>query len=87
MSITVERDNSDDLGTLVNRVVYGKERVKVIQDGKPVAAVIPIEDLVFLEDLEDRLDILEALEALEEARTEGGVKTWDSFAAELGLSD
>jgi hypothetical protein len=87
MSITADRDKSGDLETLVNRAVQGKERVKIIQEGKPGAAIIPIDDLALLEDLEDRLDTLEALEALEEARIKGGVKTWERFAAELGLLD
>jgi hypothetical protein len=80
-------NSSEDLGTLVDRAVLEKERCTVIQEGKPVAAVIPIEDLILLEELEDRLDVLEALEAIEEAHAKGGVKTWESFAAELGLSD
>ena len=49
-----------------------KERVRVVCDGREIAAVIPLEDLELLEELEDRLDVLEALDAIAEAKREGG---------------
>ena len=41
----------DEFATILNRVVDGKERIVLHRDGKPVAAVIPVEDLKLLERL------------------------------------
>lgn len=40
-----------DLSGIVNRAAYGKERIVVCRHGKPLAAVVPIEDLHLLERL------------------------------------
>ncbi len=48
---------------ILNRVAYAKERVVLTRRGKPLAAVVPIEDieaLEALEALEDRIDIEES---------------------------
>lgn len=49
MSIT---DARGDFAELVNVVAYKKERVALTRRGKPVAAIVPIEDLRSLEDVE-----------------------------------
>jgi len=36
---------------ILNRVAYGKERIVVSRRGKPLAAMVPIEDLHLLERL------------------------------------
>jgi prevent-host-death family protein len=41
---------------VLNRAAYGKERVVLSRRGKPVAAVVPIEDISALEALEDARD-------------------------------
>lgn len=69
---------------VVNRAAYGKERVALTRHGKPVAAVVPIEDVELLEAVEDRIDLAEARSALAEAREQGTV-TLAAFRAELGL--
>jgi len=71
----------DNLATVVNRVAFGRERVTLTRRGKPVAAVIPLEDLELLEALEDRLD----LEAAREAMREPGAIPWEQIKAELDL--
>ena len=48
------------VGDTLRRVRRQRERVVVEDEGKPIAAVIPIEDLDLLEALEDRYDIDEA---------------------------
>jgi hypothetical protein len=53
--------------------------------GKALAAVVPIEDLKWMEELEDRLDIEEARAALKEDREQGGRVSLEQLAAELGL--
>lgn len=42
------------LSELVNRVAYGDERVVIVRRGKPVAALVSVEDLHRLESIEPR---------------------------------
>jgi prevent-host-death family protein len=51
-----------DLSAIINRVVYGGERIILASRGKPKAAIISIEDLHRLEEMEKTVD--------ESARTE-----------------
>ncbi len=74
----------DEFSDLVNRVAYGKERVVLTRRGKPLAAVVPLEDVELLERLEDRIDLDEARAALAEARDDGTV-SWEKIKAEIGL--
>ncbi len=74
----------DEFSDLVNRVAYGKERVVLTRRGKPLAAVVPLEDVELLERLEDRIDLDEARAALAEAR-DGGTVSWEEIKAEIGL--
>lgn len=55
---------------IVNRAAYGKERVVITRRGKPLVAVVPIEDMEALEAIEDRIDIEEADKVL--AQIEAG---------------
>ena len=66
----------------VERVAEERERVTLTREGKPVAAIVPAEDLELLEALEDRLDVEEARRALAE---EGPSVAWQKVKAELGL--
>ncbi len=75
----------EDIQSAVDRAAGNKERVKVVCNGKEIAAVIPLEDLELLEELEDRLDLMEALEAIDEAEREGGIIPWREFKKQLGL--
>jgi prevent-host-death family protein len=56
----------DGLAEAVNRVYYQGERVIVERRGKPVAAIVSVEDLNRLEDIEDLLDVEAAKKALKE---------------------
>ncbi len=78
---TAARDNFADT---INRVSYGRERIVIRRRGKEVAAVVPIEDLRFLEELEERLDLEEAKAALAETEKKGSIP-WDRIKKELGL--
>jgi prevent-host-death family protein len=70
------------LATILNVVEFKRERVVLDRHGKPVAAVVPYEDLELLEHLEDRYD----LEAARAALREGGPNVpLEELAAELGL--
>ncbi len=74
----------DEFSDLVNRAAYGKERVVLTRRGKPLAAVVPLEDVELLERLEDRIDLDAARAALAEARDDGTV-SWEEIKAEIGL--
>ena len=52
---------------MINQVAYGGERVVLDRHGKPIAAIIPIDDLTFLEEIEDRMDVDAAKRALDES--------------------
>lgn len=79
----------DGLGELINRVNYRHERMRVTRRGKPVAALVPLEDLEFLEQVLDALDderdlptILERLRRFDET---GEAVPWAKVKADLGL--
>lgn len=78
-----------NLGELINRVLYRSERVKVTRRGKPVMALVPLEDLEFMEKvldaIEDEADlplIKERLRNFEETRE--GIP-WKQVKADCGL--
>jgi len=72
------------LSTVINRAAFGKERVVLTRRGKEIVAVVPIEDLRFLEELENRIDLDEARAALTEAKRKGTI-SWERIKADLGL--
>ncbi len=77
-------DARRNLAELVNRVAYGKERVVLTRHGKQLCALVPIEDLSFL----DRLRAAAARQDVAEARQEqegGATITWSELKDELGL--
>ncbi len=71
------RQNFSDI---LNRAVYGGERVIVHRGKKPVAAVVPMEDLEMLEQIEDRVDLEEVRKRLQEPNI-----PWSKIKKELGL--
>jgi prevent-host-death family protein len=73
----------NDFSTVLNRAAFGKERVILKRRGKPIAAVVPMEDVALLQSLEDQLDIADALAARKEARKKG-TKSLTKLRAELG---
>ena len=78
---SVARDNFADT---LNRVSYSKERVVIRRHGKDIAAVVPIEDLQFLEELENQLDLQEVLKALKESEGKKNIP-WEKVKKELDL--
>jgi prevent-host-death family protein len=66
---------------MLNRVQYRGERVIVERHGKPVAAIVSVDDLEVLEALEDRLD----LDAARKALKEPGSKSLKDIRAALGV--
>lgn len=67
---------------VINRVAYRNERVLVTRRGKPIAAIIPMEQVAFLERAEDEFDQREADEALKELEHTPAIP-WEQVEAEL----
>jgi prevent-host-death family protein len=72
----------EDFGRTVDRVHHRRERVRLTKHGRPVVALVPIEDLELLALIEDRLDIEAAREALAES---GERIPYELLRKELGL--
>jgi prevent-host-death family protein len=71
-----------DLAEILTRVKTDGDHIQITENGKPVAALIPIVDLEFYEEMEDRLDI----KAVEEAWEEQGddpLIPWEQVKKEL----
>ena len=77
-------DARDALSELLNRAAYGKERLVLTRRGKPLAAIVPLEDLELIEEIEKRVDLEEARSALREAEVKG-TTAWEQVRAELDL--
>ena len=60
---------------MVSRVQFAGERVVVTRRGKPVVAIVPIEDLELIQQIEVELDTHAAREALEEVKS-GKARPW-----------
>jgi prevent-host-death family protein len=67
---------------ILNRVAYAGERIVLQRRGKDLAAIIPLGDLNYLEELEDRLDVEAARTALDESKER---IPYDKVRKELGL--
>jgi prevent-host-death family protein len=69
---------------LLNRVAYAKERVVVTRHGRPLAALVPVEDLGMIERVRGLLRGRDVRGALREAEELGGV-SWEALRVELDL--
>ena len=63
-------------------MAYRSERVLVTRRGKPIAAIIPMEQVEFLERAEDEYDLRMADEALKELEHTPAIH-WEQVEAEL----
>ena len=71
------------LSESVNRVSYRGERIVIQRHGRPVAALVSVEDLALIREIEDRIDLDAARKALAEAN--GKFIPWETVKRELGL--
>ena len=69
---------------LINRVAYGKDRIVLTRRNRPLAAVVPIEDIALLEEIEDREDLKAARAALREVKRKGTI-TLDEVLKEFNF--
>ena len=74
----------DKLAEVLNRVAYAKDRIRITRHGKQVAAVVPIEDLEYLERMEDEIDIHDVKKALADVEKNGAI-SWEEIKKELDL--
>jgi len=81
ISVAYAREHFEEY---VSKVAYTKDRVVVTKHGKKVAAVIPYEDLEWLEKMEDEIDLREAKKALAEVKKKGTIP-WEKVKKDLGL--
>ena len=58
----------DNFSEVIARAAYGKERIYITKNGKNLAALIPVEDMLLLEELEDRLDAADADRILDKTK-------------------
>jgi prevent-host-death family protein len=72
------------LAEVINKVSVRGDRVLIERHGKPVAALIPVEDLALLEELEDRYDIIQAQRILAKTKAEDWM-SWEEVKRELKL--
>ena len=72
----------DTFSETLNQVANKGTRIMLQRRGKPIAAMVSVEDLKLLEDLEDRLD----LEAARKALKEPDAVSWEKVKKVLGLT-
>lgn len=66
---------------VVTKAAFEKERIILTRNGKELAAVVPIEDVLLLEEMENKADVRAARKALKEK----GTIPWEKVKADLGL--
>ena len=71
----------DSFADTLNRVAYRGERIVLERHGKPVAALVSLDDLDLLERLEDEADV----QAVAKARRERGSVPYDELRRKAGL--
>jgi prevent-host-death family protein len=81
MTIVTTSEVRAHLSDMLTKVARKGRRVVVTRGGKKYAALVPLDDLDFLEALEDRIDIEDAKKALKEP----GAVSWEKVKADLGL--
>jgi prevent-host-death family protein len=78
----------EPFGAVIDHAAHDKARVVLTRDGKPVAAIVPIEDYDALEAIEDAYDAKlagEAIAAWEAAGRPRGI-SHEELLAEYGLT-
>ncbi|MEK6190725.1 MAG: type II toxin-antitoxin system prevent-host-death family antitoxin [Chloroflexota bacterium] len=74
----------EEFATIINKVAFGGERVRLTRHGKAVAAVVPVEDLDLLEMIEDEIDLADLEAALADPANRERIP-WEDVKRQLGL--
>ncbi|MBI4556982.1 MAG: type II toxin-antitoxin system Phd/YefM family antitoxin [Candidatus Hydrogenedentes bacterium] len=86
MTHVTEQELKSDPEAILRTVAEVGEPILVQVRGQDIAAIVPLEDLAFLEETENRLDLeayRRAMRDLEEGRDE--LIPWEQAKKELGL--
>jgi prevent-host-death family protein len=78
-------DAKEKFTDLLNHVAHTKERVIIVRRGKEIAALVPLEDLRFLETTQNKEDLREAIDALKEVKNIGSI-TLEKLKEEIGTA-
>ena len=81
VAVTELRDESSDV---FGRVTYGKERVVVTKHGRPIAVLMPLEDLELIETLEDQVDAQAIIDARNDPENAGESVSWRELKRKAG---
>ena len=72
-----------EFAAIIAAAHYGADRTTITRNGKPMAAVVPLEDLEAMDALEDLMDWKVAQKRLADFHKHGG-KTLEAVRAEFG---
>jgi prevent-host-death family protein len=86
MSDVSTADARRNLTDMVNRVAYGKERFILTRHGKRLCALVPIEDLSFLDKLREAASRNDVSSAMSE-QLRGDSIEWSDLRRELGIAE
>jgi prevent-host-death family protein len=76
-------DAKEKFTDLINHVSHSKERVILTRRGKDIVAMVPLEDLLFLEATQDKHDLREASDAFKETKSTGSI-TLEQLKEDIG---
>lgn len=82
MNTIAMRDARENFADTVNKVAFAKERISLTRKNKPVACLVPMEDVKLLEMLENKIDLASIEKAL---NTDEPTVDWEDLKAEMGL--
>ena len=88
MTTVSAKQAREQFSDLLSRAAYGKERVIVKRHGKQVAALVPIEDLILIEQVTEKLDYRRDVDEAKAARAEverEGTVSWDDIRGKAGV--
>jgi antitoxin YefM len=74
-------DLRSHISELADRVCHHNERICIQRNGKPIFAMVSVEELKMLEKLEDLTDIKQGLEAIDR----NDIVNWETARELLGL--
>ena len=78
------RELREKLSEIIGRCAYGGDRFVIKRHGKPLAAVVPIEDMFVAQLVEDTHDAAGYKRALETGELDK-TRPWSEIKTELGL--
>jgi len=84
MNVLSTSEAREHFSDVINLVAFGKKRQILSRRGKELVAIIPIEELRWMEELENFVDLKEAKAALRSVKS-SGAESWEKVKEELDL--